>query len=337
MEDLVLERFTKLVPEDQRKQFHDHIVKKLKDAKGKGQAQTCDFKIKAKEISGEPKGLALEIFTFKEDKYNQLLNNLSTDSDFLVTVGLNAVNTESVEKVKALFEQFKPMVDGLIAAHPTPGATCEVKFRSEGTKINVDVSGKTEKTDTTESGLSYQDIFNFRFLVGIEAGFDDFLKEDNGKETVKKVLSAQISFNGVANLVKILSDIYINDLPKFGYVRKDSTKNMLKQMGAYLLPCLISANAEFIYSSQELVEGDGENKVIGGKTPAETVDFARKNSKEMVGSFKPMIESMGLIDVVKGINFDEINITFASPKDKCGVQVSLRLPGSVNLINEYLK
>ena len=338
MEDFVINRFTKLVPEDKRKEFHDHILNKLKEAKSKGgSSQTCDFKIKAKEIENEPKGIAFEIKTFKEDKYSQILNNYACDGDMLVTAAVNTVSAEATEQVRTLFEQFKPMIEEAVKAHPAPGATTEVQFRTEGTRVNIDLVAK--ETTPSNTGLSYQDVFNFRFLLGTEIGFDDFLKEGADQELIKKLLSAEISFNGVASLVGVLSDIYVNDLPKFGYVRKDSTKNFIKKIVAFLLPCLISANVSFIYSATDVANSNSkDDKIIGGMSPQEAVAYSRQSSKEMAQAMvKPTLEGMQLLDAFKALNLDVINVILASPKDKSGVIITLRLPGITNFANEMLK
>ena len=54
------------------------------------------------------------------------------------------------------------------------------------------------------------------------------------------------------------------------------------------------------------------------------------------GMLKPMLEEFGIIDAVKNIDFDEINLSIICHSVKTGTVLSIQLPGITEVLNTQI-
>ena len=54
------------------------------------------------------------------------------------------------------------------------------------------------------------------------------------------------------------------------------------------------------------------------------------------GMLKPMLEQFGIIDAVKNIDFDEINLSIICHSVKTGIVLSIQLPGITKVLNTHI-
>ena len=213
--------YFKIIPKEEFPKFMERFKEALEKVENKkGDKKYFEFEIRG--TKEEVNGYRLEIFTFDESKYGEIID---VEQDYiknaLYCISLNFIEKEEsgIEVIKKFFDNsFKPMLEGL----PSLKDKIKIFFRNEGKQVNFDIivlEGKLIKA-LLDLGLDFTEYhkFNFKFSTGIKVS-EVFSEWEDPILNFIKVLSIIFSIQSETKncrylliaLSEALKDVKIND------------------------------------------------------------------------------------------------------------------------------
>ena len=324
------------LPKTEVPKFIENFKKGLGEGKKEGEKKLVEVKING--TNDDPKGIAFELGSFGEKDYNLMIDDSQPymkDALLVFTLSIGVGDPSVVPAIQQTFEGFKPMIleMPIFKKHPEK---YQFHFRNKDNRVYLDIvtsEGKFLKP-ILDLNLNPRDYHNFEIAAKTE-----FTPEDAFKLTptdmIMKALSFLFLIRGESKDVKFIIQAAIKALKE---VKLDIQKyqDKLNQYVGFLdfLNSFVEMKFNFQFNakessgivSNELSEGNDVNKQI-----EEFKTMAKTQGKEMV---VPMLESMQMLDLVKGINIDEIFVSVSLPKYKSGVRQLIKLPEITKVIHE---
>ena len=331
--------YFKIIPKEEFPKF----IERFKDALEKVENKKGDKKYFEFEIRGtkeEQSGLTLEIFSFDENKYEEFIDEdleYIKNSLYCISLNLTAKEESGVEKLKELFNNFKPMLESI----PVLKDKVEFFFRNKDNQVFFDLVVKEGKLIKAllDLGIDLTEYrkFNIALMTGIN--IYDLLHEDDPDLIFIEILSLIFYIRAETDncrylliaLSEALKDVKIDNekiQKKF-----DKFINFLRLINSF-----IRNKFKIEYDAKILAEKVTKNKEIeygGEKKLKEKIIGTQQMS---IGMFQtmgiPMLQSFNLTDAIKSTDLDNISISLTVPKYKNGLALSLKIPELSKTLDE---
>ena len=331
-----------IIPKEELPAFFERFKKAL--AEGKKLGDKKSFELELRGSKEDPKGVAIEIFTFDKTKYAQYFDNnieyIKKSLD-MGTITFEVKEEKDVETIKEAFKKLKPMIMELPGVKDKPGKY-EFYFRNNGTKCYLDVAtleGKIIKP-LLDLGISFSDFHDFAFALKTAADIGKLY--DAGNDVPDDLLMEL--FNLLISIKSSGTDfIYItkalNAALKDVKLNNEKLQKKLDKIRAFLdfSTTFVSGTIKFEYDCGVFKKGKTDEK----KLPE---DFKKQLSGNLeqaktVGTsvLKPTVEQFGFLDALKALKVDNISIVAGFPKYENGYAITLNLPGLTHVLEELLK
>ena len=333
--------YFKIIPKEEFPKF----IERFKDALEKVENKKGDKKYFEFEIRGtkeEQSGLTLEIFSFDENKYEEFIDeDLEYVKNSLCCISLNLTTKEEsgVEKLKELFNNFKPMFEAI----PFLKNKVEFFFRNKENQVYLDMIVKEGKLIKAllDLGIDLNEYrkFNIALITGIN--IYDLLYGEEPDLIFIEILSLIFYIRAETDncrylliaLSEALKDVKISDekiQKKF-----DKFINFLRFLNAF------NGSKIKVEYDAKILAGEGTKaaeKMVGGfEKLKSTLRQIQLKTIEIVKKFiVPIISAFDMKDAVKATDLDKISISLSVPKYKNGLALSLKIPGLSKVLDEML-
>ncbi len=313
-------------------------------AEGQKSGDKKGFELEIKGTNEEPKGVSFETYSICKDTYK---NFVDESKDYMAkaltvfTVSINAKDEAGVKVLEELFTKFvEPFVKELpfFKKHPE---NYEVKFRTEGKKVSVDlIKVKGEFLQPLlDLGLDISEFHNFKASFKSEFVPEQFFTLPS-EELALKVVQLILSIKGESTnaryiltaLIKALKEVKLANA-KF-QTKLDKHVEKLSALNAFVSFCL-----NFEFDSKELMgAGLAACKMKGFDINA-MLEMARTFVTGTIESkVLPKLKELGLIETAKASDIDEVVFSFVVPKYANGIAHVIKLPGfSKAFSDKFLK
>jgi len=313
-------------------------------AEGQKSGDKKGFELEIKGTNEEPKGVSFETYSICKDTYK---NFVDESKDYMAkaltvfTVSINAKDEAGVKVLEELFTKFvEPFVKELpfFKKHPE---NYEVKFRTEGKKVSVDlIKVKGEFLQPLlDLGLDISEFHNFKASFKSEFVPEQFFTLPS-EELALKVVQLILSIKGESTnaryiltaLIKALKEVKLANA-KF-QTKLDKHVEKLSALNAFVSFCL-----NFEFDSKELMgAGLAACKMKGFDINA-MLEMARTFVTGTIESkVLPKLKELGLIETAKASDIDEVVFSFVIPKYANGIAHVIKLPGfSKAFSDKFLK
>ena len=330
-----------IIPKDEFPKF----IERLKSALEKVDNKKGDKKYFEFEIRGtkeEQSGLTLEIFSFDENKYEEFIDE---DLEYIknplycISLNLTAKEESGVEKLKELFNNFKPMLESI----PVLKDKVEFFFRNKDNQVFFDLVVKEGKLIKAllDLGIDLTEYrkFNIALMTGIN--IYDLLHEDDPDLIFIEILSLIFYIRAETDncrylliaLSEALKDVKIDNekiQKKF-----DKFINFLRLINSFIRNKFKIEYDAKILAGKEIKNGginDGDEK----KHKEKIIGFRQI----FFGMFQtmgiPILQSFNLTDAIKSTDLDNISVSLTVPKYKNGLVLSLKIPELSKTLDELI-
>ena len=302
-------------------------------AEGQKSGDKKGFELEIKGTNEEPKGVSFETYSICKDTYK---NFVDESKDYMAkaltvfTVSINAKDEAGVKVLEELFSKFvEPFVKELpfFKKHPE---NYEVKFRTEGKKVSVDlIKVKGEFLQPLlDLGLDISEFHNFKASFKSEFVPEQFFTLPS-EELALKVVQLILSIKGESTnaryiltaLIKALKEVKLANA-KF-QTKLDKHVEKLSALNAFVSFCL-----NFEFDSKELMGAGLAASKMKGFDINGMLEMARSFVTGTIESkVLPKLKELGLIETAKASDIDEVEISFVIPKYSNGIAHVIKLPG----------
>ena len=313
-------------------------------AEGQKSGDKKGFELEIKGTNEEPKGVSFETCSICKDTYK---NFVDESKDYMAkaltvfTVSINAKDEAGVKVLEELFTKFvEPFVKELpfFKKHPE---NYEVKFRTEGKKVSVDlIKVKGEFLQPLlDLGLDISEFHNFKASFKSEFVPEQFFtlpSEELALKVVQLILSIKgESTNGryiLTALIKALKEVKLANA-KF----QTKLEKHVEKLNA--LNAFVSFAFNFEYDSKELCGAGLAASKVKGFDINGMLEMARTFITGTIESrVVPKLTELGLLETAKATDIDEVAISLVFPKYRNGIAHVIKLPGfSKAFSDKFLK
>ena len=334
--------YFKIIPKEEFPKFMD----RLKDALKKEDNKKGDKKCIEFSLSGSKEdlqGCAFEIFSFDKTRCAEFLDVTQEhikNGLYCASLNINVKQEADCEKLKAVFEQFKPMLAGI----PQLKDKVEFNFRSKGKQCSFDAVAKDGKLVKAilDLGISFTDFHKFTFALKSGVNLAEIFDPNaDPAANLVKVCSVIFSIKSesenvrylCAALGEALKDVKLND---------EKIQKKFDKVVGYInfINSFIGCKLKLEYDANVLAgEGAKEaEKISGGSEGLKTkIAGYRQMAMGMVqGMVVPMINSFGMTETAKVLDLDTISISLGVPQYENGYAISLKLPGLTKVLETIL-
>ena len=330
------------LPKEEIGKCIENFKKALKEGQKAGDKK--GFELEIKGTNEEPKGVSFETYSISKDCYK---NFVDESKDYMAkalsvfTISINAKDKAGVKILEELFTKFvEPFVKDLpfVKKHPE---NYEVKFRTSGTKVSVDLlSVKGEFLQPIlDLGLDISEFHHFKASFKSEFVPEQFFTLPS-EELALKVLQLILSIKGESTngryiltaLIKALKEVKLANA-KF----QTKLEKHVEKLNA--LNAFVSFAFNFEFDSKELCgAGLAASKVKG----FDINDLLEKARAIITGTIEskvvPKLTELGLLETAKATDIDEVAISLVFPKYGNGIAHVIKLPGfSKAFSDKFLK
>jgi hypothetical protein len=334
--------YFKIIPKEEFPKFMERLQTALKNTDNKkGDKKCIEFEVRGSKE--DLNGLALEIFSYDKTRCAEFLDaDLPHMKDALhcASLNLNVKNESDAEKLKDVFEQFKPMLGGI----PILKDKVEFHFRSKGKQVSFDLVAKDGKLVKAilDLGLDFTEYhkFNFALKSGINLA-EIFDKNADQTANLVKICSILFSIKSESENVRYLTGAITEALKDVKLADEKIQKKFDKFKGFLnFINSFIGAKLKMEYDAKVLA-GEGAKEAEKMNGGAEGLKAKIAGTQQMVmgmvqGMVAPMIATFGMTDTVKTLDLDYISISFGVPRYKNGYALSLKIPGLTQLLGQIL-
>ena len=334
--------YFKIIPKEEFPKFMERLKVALeKKENKKGDKKSIDFEIRGSKE--DLNGLALEIFTFDESKCADFIDveqEHLKNALYCASLNLNVKTEPDVEKLKAVYEQFKPMIEAM----PIFKDKFQFCFRNKGTKVSFDIVGKEGKLVNALMSLGINPAEYHKFCFALKSGINLaqlFDPTADQAANFTKISSVIFSIKSETDNVKYLTQALGEALKDVKLSDEKIQKKFDKFVG-YLnfINSFIGVKLNIEYDANVLA-GEGAKEAEKQTGGAEGLKAKISQSQQMAmgmgqGMIIPMLTQLGMADTVKVIDLDCISISLGVPKYKTGYAISLKLPGLSKVLGDML-
>ena len=334
--------YFKIIPKEEFPKFMDRLKDSLKkEDNKKGDKKCIEFSLSGSKE--DLQGCAFEIFSFDKTRCAEFLDVTQEhikNGLYCASLNINVKEEADCEKLKAVFEQFKPM----FADIPIFKDKIEFNFRSKGKQCSFDAVGKDGKLvkAVLDLGISFSDYhkFNFALKSGVNLA-EIFDPNADPAANLVKVCSLIFSIKSesenvrylCAALGEALKDVKLND---------EKIQKKFEKVVGYInfINSFIGCKLKLEYDANVLAgEGAKEAEKMSGGSEGLKNKIAgyQQMAMGMVQEIiVPMINQLGMIDTAKVLDLDYISISLGVPKYENGYAISLKLPGLTKVLEGIL-
>jgi hypothetical protein len=332
--------YFKIIPKEEFPKFMDRLKEALKKEENKkGDKKCVEFTLTGSKE--DLQGCAFEIFSFDKTRCAEFLDVTQEQIKnglYCASLNINVQKEEDCEKLKMVFEQFKPILSNI----PHVQGKIDFSFRSKGKQCSFDAIGHDGKLVQAilDLGISFSDYHKFNFALKSGVNFAELFDENVDPVTkLVKICSIIFSIKSESENVRYLctalgealKDVKLND---------EKIQKKFDKVVGYInfINSFIGCKVKLEYDANVLA-GEGVKE-------AEKVSGGSEGLKNKIGEFKknfvdgmivPMITGSGMADTIKSLDLNSISISVGVPKYENGYAISLKLPGLSKLIEELLK
>ena len=330
--------YFKIIPKEEFPKF----MERLKNALEKTDNKKDDKKFIDFEIRGTKEdldGLGVEIFSFDQincDDYLDLENENIKNALHCLTLSFDVLDETGVEKVRHVFERFKPMLSVI----PYFKDKMEFSFRNKGTIISLDCTVKDGKLIKAlmDLGLDISEYhkFNIAFKTGINLA-EIFDPNEDQSANLIKICSLLFSIKSETNNMRYLLIAFAEALRDVKINDENIQKKYNKFIGFLNFINLFAGGKFHLEYDAKIFAGESAKeaeKMTGvGKGLETKIAAIQQLTIGMAQGFLiPMIIQFGMAEAVKSIDLDCITIILGLPKYQTGLVVSLNCPGLTQVL-----
>ena len=327
--------YFKIIPKEEFPKFIERFKAALqKEENKKGDKKIIDFEIRGTKEDLD--GLALEIFSFDESKYDDFMNVVEEEhlkeASYCVSLNINAKKEDGVEEIKRVFEQFKPIFDNM----PLFKDKLQLYLNNKGTEVSLYIIGKEGVLVNAlgSLGINISEYHKFNIVLKSGINFIEFFDLNAvPDEILYKIFSVIFEIKSetdnfkylVQALGEALKDVKLND--------KKIQKKLDKFVGFLMfINLFIEFKLILEYDANTLAKEEEKQKFKTKilQTQQMTIGMAQ-------GFAIPMLMQLELVEAIKSIDFDYISLSIGFPKYKNGYAISLKLPGLSQIFGELLE
>ena len=334
--------YFKIIPKEEFPNFMNRLKEALKkEDNKKGDKKCVEFTLTGSKE--DLQGCAFEIFSFDKTRCAEFLDVTQEhikNGLYCASLNINVKDEKECEKLKMVFEQFKPMLEGI----PHVKDKIDFSFRSKGKQCSFDAVAKDGKLVQAilDLGISFSDYhkFNFALKSGVNLA-EIFDPNADPAANLVKVCSLIFSIKSesenvrylCAALGEALKDVKLND---------EKIQKKFDKVVGYInfINSFIGCKLKLEYDANVLAgEGAKEaEKMSGGSEGLKNkIAGLQQTAMGMVqGMIVPMINSFGMTDTAKVLDLDYISISLGVPKYENGYAISLKLPGLTKVLEKVL-
>ena len=334
--------YFKIIPKEEFPKFMERLKEALKkEDNKKGDKKCIEFSFSGSKE--DLQGCAFEIFSFDKTRCAEFLDVTQEhikNGLYCASLNINVKQEADCEKLKAVFEQFKPMLAGI----PQLKDKVEFNFRSKGTQCSFDAVAKDGKLVKAilDLGISFTDFHKFTFALKSGVNLAEIFDPNaDPAANLVKVCSVIFSIKSesenvrylCAALGEALKDVKLND---------EKIQKKFDKVVGYInfINSFIGCKLKLEYDANVLAgEGAKEaEKISGGSEGLKTkIAGYRQMAMGMVqGMVVPMINSFGMTETAKVLDLDTISISLGVPQYENGYAISLKLPGLTKVLENIL-
>jgi hypothetical protein len=334
--------YFKIIPKEEFPKFMERLKEALKkEDNKKGDKKCIEFSFSGSKE--DLQGCAFEIFSFDKTRCAEFLDVTQEhikNGLYCASLNINVKQEADCEKLKAVFEQFKPMLAGI----PQLKDKVEFNFRSKGKQCSFDAVAKDGKLVKAilDLGISFTDFHKFTFALKSGVNLAEIFDPNaDPAANLVKVCSVIFSIKSesenvrylCAALGEALKDVKLND---------EKIQKKFDKVVGYInfINSFIGCKLKLEYDANVLAgEGAKEaEKISGGSEGLKTkIAGYRQMAMGMVqGMVVPMINSFGMTETAKVLDLDTISISLGVPQYENGYAISLKLPGLTKVLETIL-
>ena len=334
--------YFKIIPKEEFPNFMNRLKEALKkEDNKKGDKKCVEFTLTGSKE--DLQGCAFEIFSFDKTRCAEFLDVTQEhikNGLYCASLNINVKDEKECEKLKIVFEQFKPMLEGI----PHVKDKIDFSFRSKGKQCSFDAVAKDGKLIQAilDLGISFSDYhkFNFALKSGVNLA-EIFDPNADPAANLVKICSMIFSIKSesenvrylCAALGEALKDVKLND---------EKIQKKFDKVVGYInfINSFIGCKLKLEYDANVLAgEGAKEaEKMSGGSEGLKNkIAGLQQTAMGMVqGMIVPMIDSFGMTETAKVLDLDYISISLGVPRYENGYAISLKLPGLTKVLEKVL-
>ena len=167
--------YFKIIPKEEFPKFIERFKAALeKEENKKGDKKIIDFEIRGTKEDLD--GLALEIFSFDESKYDDFIDIIKEEhlkeASYCVSLNINAKIEDGVEEIKRVFEQLKPIFENM----PLFKDKLQLYLNNKGTEVSLYTIGKEGVLVNAlgSLGINISEYHKFNFVLKSGINFIEF-------------------------------------------------------------------------------------------------------------------------------------------------------------------
>ena len=328
-----------LIGEEGITAFFTELKNALQTTEKTNEKSLIDFSIKGGE---NPSGSSIEIISVDANQYT---NYISEEKDYMngavtvITLSIGAKDAASIGIWENLFNQCQGSIKEILAL----GDNSSIFFRAEGMKICVDVVIKSDSMNNQiqEYGFNLSDFNSFKLLIKSDLVPGDLFGL-TFEQVAIKALTLLLNIKGEIINGKYLSTCLFKALSVINVESPIIQKQITKiKIYASLLKVFQEFVCSFKFSPEDFIKAVIipilEKDALPGKPIEEEYkEFISGMIAGGQGQLKPMLEESGIINAVKNIDFDEINLNIICHSVKAGIVLSIQLPGITEVLNTQI-
>ena len=318
--------YFKIIPKEEFPNFMNRLKEALKkEDNKKGDKKCVEFTLTGSKE--DLQGCAFEIFSFDKTRCAEFLDVTQEhikNGLYCASLNINVKDEKECEKLKMVFEQFKPMLEGI----PHVKDKIDFSFRSKEAILDL--------------GISFSDYhkFNFALKSGVNLA-EIFDPNADPAANLVKVCSLIFSIKSesenvrylCAALGEALKDVKLND--------EEIQKKFDKVVGYInFINSFIGCKLKLEYDANVLAgEGAKEAEKMSGGSEGlknKVAGYQQMAMGFVQGMIVPLINQLGMVDTAKVLDLDYISISLGVPKYENGYAISLKLPGLTKVLEKVL-
>lgn len=287
------------------------------------------------EIKGtneELKGVSLEAHCLEKGKFKEIFDMAQEHIQKALCILSISFKTKDVKPIKDIYDKFEPTFKlmPVVKKHPE---NYEIHFRNNGELVYIDITSVKGEFLEPIVGLGLDMSEYQKFDCYFKSGFcpDDFFNLPI-EELSLKVIEFAIKISSDSTGIRQIISACIQALKGINLANAQFQKKLEEHIEKLnMLNAFVSLVFSFEFDAKELC---AQGLKAASETILKGVDINKRLEEvrqQIIGMgqnvIKPWLEAQNLVDAVKAVNVDEVNIYIGFPKYENGIVQSIQLPG----------